>query len=83
MVDAAPVILREVSDRRTLRRYIHLPEKLYREYENWVPPIYADEWRSNDSRHNPALTRARGKGAWSRETRRWNRKRPTRLPIGS
>jgi len=56
MVDAAPVILREVSDRRTLRRYIHLPEKLYREYENWVPPIYADEWRSNDSRHNPALT---------------------------
>jgi len=28
MVDAAPVILREVSDRRTLRRYIHLPEQL-------------------------------------------------------
>ena len=58
MAVAAPVILREVSDRRTLRRYIQLPAKLYREFENWVPPIYADEWRSNDSRHNPALARS-------------------------
>jgi GNAT superfamily N-acetyltransferase len=50
-----PVSLREVSDRRTLRRYIYLPEKLHQAYGNWVPPIYADEWKSNDSRHNPAL----------------------------
>jgi GNAT superfamily N-acetyltransferase len=55
MVVTAPVILREVSDRRTLRRYIHLPAKLYQEAENWVPPIYGDEWKSNDPRHNPAL----------------------------
>ena len=54
-VTTAPVILREVSDHRTLRHYLHLPGKLYQEYENWVPPIYADEWKANDSRHNSAL----------------------------
>src|SRR5438105_870675 len=52
---ASPVTLREIGDRQSLRRYIHLPETLYRDRENWVPPIYADEWKSNDSRHNPAL----------------------------
>jgi GNAT superfamily N-acetyltransferase len=52
MVVLTPVTLREVSNRRALRDYIYLPEKLYRKYDNWVPPIYADEWKN--SRQNAA-----------------------------
>ena len=47
--------LQEVTDRRALRRYIHLPRELYRSYANWVPPIYADEWKFHDPKRNPAL----------------------------
>jgi GNAT superfamily N-acetyltransferase len=47
--------LHEVTDRRALRRYIHLPRQLYRDYPNWVPPIYVDEWRFHDPKRNTAL----------------------------
>jgi len=47
--------LQEVADRRALRRYIHLPQTLYRDHANWVPPIYVDEWKFHDPKKNPAL----------------------------
>jgi len=49
------ISLEEVTDRRALRRYIHLPQELYRTHRNWVPPIYVDEWKSHDPKGNPAL----------------------------
>lgn len=50
------ISLQEVTDRRALRRYIHLPRELYRSYKNWVPPIYVDEWKFHDPKSNPALS---------------------------
>jgi GNAT superfamily N-acetyltransferase len=47
--------LREVKGRAQLRQYIYLPRSIYRSYPNWVPPIYADEWKFHNPRHNPAL----------------------------
>ena len=49
------ITLHEVADRSALRRFIHLPQQLYRGYPNWVPPIYADEWKFHDPKGNPAL----------------------------
>jgi GNAT superfamily N-acetyltransferase len=50
------ISLQEVTDRRALRRYIHLPQELYRDHPNWVPPIYVDEWKFHDPKNNLALS---------------------------
>lgn len=50
------ITLEEVADRRALRRYIHLPQEIYRDEPNWVPPIYSDEWKFHDPKGNPALS---------------------------
>ena len=57
------ITLEVVADKKSLRRYLHLPQRLYRSYPNWVPPIYADEWKFHDLKTNPAL-------AYS-EVKRW------------
>jgi GNAT superfamily N-acetyltransferase len=49
------VLLREVTERQALRQYIYLPQQLYKSLVNWVPPIYADEWKFHDPEQNPAL----------------------------
>ena len=50
------IVLRQVEDKSSLRRYISLPQRLYQSYPNWVPPIYADEWKFHDPKRNVALT---------------------------
>ncbi len=49
------IVRQEVTGKKSLRRYIHLPQRLYRSYPNWVPPIYADEWKFHDPKQNSAL----------------------------
>ncbi|HJZ40282.1 MAG TPA: hypothetical protein VJ203_07945 [Bacteroidales bacterium] len=39
-----PVLLRTVMSKADLRKFIHLPEKIHRGHENWVCPVYLDEW---------------------------------------
>ena len=36
---------KEVEGRRDLRKFIYLPAKIHAGHENWVPPIYMDEWK--------------------------------------
>ncbi|MBN2480997.1 MAG: hypothetical protein JXB19_04600 [Bacteroidales bacterium] len=38
------VVVREVSSRKDLQRFIYLPEKIHAQHKNWIPPIYKDEW---------------------------------------
>ncbi len=47
----------EVTDRRLLRKFITFPEKLYRNCENWVPPLLGDEFDAlcGDSARNAAM----------------------------
>ena len=52
------VTLEQVASKSALRRYIELPRRLYAAYSNWVPPIYADEWKFHDPDRNPAFKNA-------------------------
>lgn len=52
---AAPFRVEEVKDTRNLRRYIHLPERLPGQRNNYVPPLWADEHAFHDPRRNDAL----------------------------
>ena len=50
--------LQEVNDKQSLHTYIYLTRQLYKNLPNWVPPIYADEWKFHDAKHNPSLSTA-------------------------
>ncbi len=47
-----PVIIKEVSNRKDLRDFIFLPEKIHKDHKNWVPPLYIDEWDFYNPRKN-------------------------------
>jgi len=49
------VEVRDISSRRDLKTFIYLPEKIHRGHTNWVPPLYADEWRYFDRAKNKAF----------------------------
>ncbi len=36
--------VKEVSTHRDLKAFIHVPAKVHRNDQNWLPPIYNDEW---------------------------------------
>lgn len=48
--------LMEVKSKRQLRDFIYLPEKLHRNHENWVHPIYMDEWDYFNPNKNKAFS---------------------------
>jgi hypothetical protein len=37
--------IQEVKSKGDLRKFIHLPAAIHKEHKNWIPPIYADEWK--------------------------------------
>lgn len=53
------VVVREVVNRRDLRRFILFPFRLYRGNTCWVPPLLLDEWNTLSSRKNPAYRHCR------------------------
>jgi GNAT superfamily N-acetyltransferase len=40
--------IREVLSRKDLKTFIYLPEKIHADHENWVHPIYMDDWKYFD-----------------------------------
>ena len=46
--------IKEVTTKRVMREFIHLPAKIHKNHFNWVPPIYMDEW----TYFNPKTNRA-------------------------
>ncbi|HAV41371.1 MAG TPA: hypothetical protein DCW97_03045 [Acidobacteria bacterium] len=48
--------LREIKSKKDLKSFIYLPEKLHQSQENWVHPLYPDEW----AYFNPEKNRAFG-----------------------
>ncbi len=44
------VTIKEVTSKAELRTFIYLPEKIHSGHENWVHPLYFDEWNF----YNPA-----------------------------
>jgi len=35
--------IKEVTTRKLMWEFIHLPAKIHQNHSNWVPPIYMDE----------------------------------------
>jgi len=48
--------IREVENRKDLRTFIYLPEKIHAGHETWVPPIYMDEWTYFNPKKNKAFS---------------------------
>ncbi len=49
----------EVKSRAELKQFISLPKKIYRDYQNWVPPIFDDEWTFHNPEKNEAHKHAK------------------------
>ena len=53
--------IREVQNRKDLRRFINFPFTLYRNNKYWIPPLLLDEWNTLDPKKNPAFEHCRVK----------------------
>ena len=55
MGEKRKIDIREVKDHKDLKEFIFLPEKIHRDHQNWVPPIYFDEWKYFNPKKNKAF----------------------------
>jgi hypothetical protein len=46
------IIIKEVKTRQDKRRFIYLPSKVHKDDQNWLPPIYMDEWELFNEKKN-------------------------------
>ncbi len=53
---ATTLNIKSVSNRRELRQFIYLPAKIHKNHQNWVPPIYIDEWKYFNLKKNRYTT---------------------------
>ena len=53
------IVIKEVLTRKDLRDLFTLPEKVHRN-EDWLPPIYMDEWVLFDRKKNKSFKYADG-----------------------
>lgn len=51
-----PVQIKQVKSKGDLRKFIYLPDKLHKNHETWVPPLYSDEWKFLNPKENKALS---------------------------
>ncbi|MBE9511123.1 MAG: hypothetical protein IMY71_09610 [Bacteroidetes bacterium] len=49
-----PVQIKQVKSKGDLRKFIYLPDKLHKDHETWVPPLYSDEWKFLNPKKNIA-----------------------------
>lgn len=49
------VAIKEVVNRKDLKEFIYLPEKVHRDDPEWLPPIYMDEWKFFDRKKNKSF----------------------------
>lgn len=50
------VEIKQVKNRKDIKRFIYLPAKIHHHHLNWVPPIYIDEWRYFNPKKNKAFS---------------------------
>ncbi|MCU0607802.1 MAG: hypothetical protein MUF78_10390 [Candidatus Edwardsbacteria bacterium] len=50
-----PVVIKEVTDNKDLKRFIHFPFSLYQDHPHWVPPLLFDEHETLNRAKNPAF----------------------------
>lgn len=47
--------IKEVSNKQLLKEFIYLPDFIHENHENWVPPLYMDEWDFFNKDKNPSF----------------------------
>ncbi|HYW96477.1 MAG TPA: hypothetical protein VE870_12865 [Bacteroidales bacterium] len=47
--------IKEVKTGRELKQFIYLPSKIHKDHDNWVPPVYSDEWTFFNPKKNRAF----------------------------
>lgn len=50
------IILKEVKNRKDLKTFIYLPEKIHAGHKNWVPPLYMEEWNYFNPKKNKSFS---------------------------
>lgn len=50
--------IKVVTAKSELRKFIHLPAAIHKGHTNWIPPIYADEWKFFNPQKNPLFAHA-------------------------
>ena len=53
--DQTPILIREVKSKKDLKAFIHLPAAIHQNHENWVPPIYMDDWEFFNPQKNKSF----------------------------
>jgi len=53
--DPHNIEIKIISSKKELKDFILLPSKLHKNHNNWVPPIYRDEWNYFNPNKNHAL----------------------------
>lgn len=48
--------IKEVKNRKDLKKFIYLTKKIHADHKNWVPPIYIDEWKYFNPKKNKAFS---------------------------
>jgi hypothetical protein len=46
------LVIQEVNSKSELRKFIHLPAAIHQNHDNWVPPIYMDDWEFFNPKKN-------------------------------
>ncbi|MBN1819210.1 MAG: hypothetical protein JW833_00755 [Prolixibacteraceae bacterium] len=49
------ITIKEVADKKSLKTFIYLPEKIHQNHPNWVHPIYLDEFEFFNPQKNKAF----------------------------
>ena len=49
------VIIKEVNDKKELKKFIQFPFDLYKGNTYWVPPLLMDEFKTFSKEKNPAF----------------------------
>lgn len=50
------VEIREVKNRKDLKKFIYIAKEIHRDHKTWVPPIYADEWKYFNPKKNRSFS---------------------------
>ena len=53
--DQTPILVQEVKSKKDLKAFIHLPAAIHQNHENWVPPIYMDDWEFFNPQKNKSF----------------------------
>ncbi len=49
------IVVKPVSTRQDMRKFIHLPAKIHKGHKNWIPPLYSDEWDFFNAKKNKSF----------------------------